>query len=154
LPAGAQSAKGDGMTNLSELLLLPGKRPAVVKDCVSLVDSEVAAKGGLSGIAIKGAYAVVKAVKPGIINEAVDRLLEDFVGRLEPFYTESPTGFAAHLEKNSTRVAEALLGVTDSRIERANNGTIKKAYEKLRPSAMKHVQSAVPGIGRVVQKHV
>jgi hypothetical protein len=142
------------MPTLRDLLLVPGKRPAVVRDCVALVDSEVSAKGGLGGIAIKGAYAIVKAVKPGIIDEAVDRLLPDFVERLEPFYVEASTGFAAHLEKNSTRVAESLLGVTDSRIARAQNGTIKKAYEKLRPSAAKHVQSAVPGIGRVVQKHV
>jgi hypothetical protein len=142
------------MPNLRELLLAGERRPSVVADCVTLVDSEVAAKGGLGGIAIKGAYAVVKAVKPGIIKEAVDRMLDEFVAQLEPFYVEAPAGFAAHLEKNRQRVADALLGVTDARAGRTGNGTIKKAYDKLRPTAAKHVEAAVPGVGRVVAKYI
>lgn len=141
------------MPNLRDILLA-AQRPSVVADCVALVDSEVAAKGGFGGIAIKGAYAVVKAVKPGIISAAVDHMLDEFVARLEPFYIEAPAEFAAHLEKNKSRVADALLGVTDARASRAANATIKKAYEKLRPSAAKHVEAAVPGVGRVVAKYI
>ena len=58
------------MSTLAEVLLVPGKRPKVVDDCVRIVDEEVDSKGGLSGLAIKGAYALVKAVKPGFITES------------------------------------------------------------------------------------
>jgi hypothetical protein len=88
-------------------------------------------------------------------------LLDDFARRLEPFYQ-------AHLKQRSqgsTRlltdflagesgpVADALLGITDERAARAQGGVVKKSYEKLRPSAKKHVEEAVPGIARLIDKH-
>src|SRR3954467_4089229 len=74
------------MSTLSEILLVPGNRPKVVIDCVRVIDEEVDSKGGLTGLAVKGAYALVKAVKPGFVSGAVDGMLDDFVRRLEPFY--------------------------------------------------------------------
>jgi hypothetical protein len=50
-------------------------------------------------------------------------------------------------------VAEALLSITDARAQRAKNQAIKGAYEKLRGSAKKHVEAAVPRIGRLVEKY-
>ncbi|MEL6548399.1 MAG: hypothetical protein AAFQ82_27495 [Myxococcota bacterium] len=50
-------------------------------------------------------------------------------------------------------MANALLGVTDERAARADNQTLKKAYKKLRPKAVGHVESAVPGIARIIEKH-
>jgi len=73
------------MPTLTEILLVPGNRPKVIGDCVQLITEEVDSKGGLTGIAVKATFAVVKAVKPGFINEAVDHMLNDFVGRLDPF---------------------------------------------------------------------
>ena len=66
------------MPTLKEILTVPGTRPKVVVDCVALVQEEVDSKGGLTGLAIKGAYAVVKAVKPGFVAEALDDMLDDF----------------------------------------------------------------------------
>src|SRR4051794_37290371 len=74
------------MSTLADILLVPGNRPKVVADAVRVIDEEVDSKGGLSGLAVKGAYALVKAVKPGFVSEAVDSMLDDFVKRLEPFY--------------------------------------------------------------------
>ena len=146
------------MATLAEILLAPSTRPRLVDDCVDLVDREVDTKSGLSGLAVKGAYTVVKKVKPGIIREAVDRLLDEFVSRLEPFHAafqqKGGGDFAAHLAGQPAQVADALLGVTDRRIARADNATIKKAYEKLRPMGEKHVQAAVPGVGRVVARYL
>src|SRR5262245_32246922 len=73
---------------LKDILLADDKRPQTLGDCVQLVESEVASKSGLTGIAVKGAFAVVKAVKPGFVREAVDHLLDEFVQQLEPFYAE------------------------------------------------------------------
>ncbi len=142
---------------LKEVISAANKRPAVVDDCVRLIDDEVRAKGGLSGVAVKGAYTVVKAVKPGIIREAADRLLDPFVEKLEPFYQDwkdnGGGSFDGFLSGRKTEVANALLGVTDERAARADNQTLKKAYQKLRPKAVGHVESAVPGIARIIEKH-
>lgn len=76
------------MPTVAEALLAEGKRPAVVADCATLIDEEVASKSGLGGLAIKTAFATVKALKRGIIPESVNALLDDFVVELEPFYAE------------------------------------------------------------------
>jgi hypothetical protein len=141
---------------LSQTLLQPGKRPTVVTDCVALIDAEVDAKSGLTGLAVKAAYAVVKKVKPGIIREAVDNLLDEFVTRLDPFHAAAvgsgqPLGtyFAARADE----IANALLAVTDARAARSRHKTIKAAYDKLRPTGVKHTAAAVPGMARLLTKH-
>lgn len=144
------------MSTLTEIMLVPGTRPKVIADCVRLIEEEVDSKGGLSGIAIKGAFMVVKAVKPGFISEAVDHMLDDFVRRLEPFHTEAqqknePIG--PFLNARAGTVADALLAISDERAARAKNQTLKKAYEKLRPSGKKNVESAVPRLGRLIAKY-
>ena len=86
------------MSKLSEILLVPGNRPKVIADCGKLVEEEVESKGGLTGLAVKAAFAVVKAVKPGFVPEAIDHMLDDFVsrhgdrleaGRAEPVHRRS-----------------------------------------------------------------
>jgi hypothetical protein len=144
------------MSTLTEILLAPGNRPKVVVDCNRLIDEEVDSKGGLSGLAVKGAYALVKAVKPGFVSEAVDGMIDDFVKRLEPFYAAAqaknePIGPA--MNARAGEVAEALLAISDERAQRSKNGSLKKAYEKLRPTGKKHVEAAVPRIGRLIAKY-
>jgi hypothetical protein len=144
------------MSTLSEMLLVPGNRPKVLADCIRLVDEEVDSKGGLSGLAIKGAYMVVKAVKPGFITESVDHMLDDFVRRLEPFYADAQQKnepVAPFFSSRAGAVADALLAISDDRAARAKNPTVKKAYEKLRPTAKKNVEAAVPRVGRLIAKY-
>lgn len=147
------------MAQLKDVLAKPGVRPQVILDCEKLIESEVKSKGGLSGIAIKGGFAMVKAIKPGVIAESVDHLLDGFIDRLEPFYAKfqasGATGkFGAQLTSDKSAVAEALLGFTDDKAKNAKNTTMKKAYEKLRPTAKEHVQAAVPGLGQVIEKYL
>lgn len=136
------------------------KRPRILTDCEKLIDDEVSSKGGLSGLAIKAAYKVVCAVKPGIIRESMDMLLDDFVKRLEPFYADhrkagaSPAQFGDSLSRRAGEVADALLGITDDRARKAKNATLKGAYEKLRPQAKKHVEEAIPRVGRTLSPHL
>ena len=144
----------------SRLLDDSSKRPAILDDCVRLIDDEVRAKSGLSGVAIKGGYKIVGAIKPGIFREAMDSLLDAFVERLEPFWKEHRAAggdekdFPEFVKKRSDPVADALLSITDARAARANNKTIKKAYEKLRPKGKEHVREAVPGVGRTLSRHL
>lgn len=145
------------MSTLQTILEDPSRRARIVSDCVDLVDSEVASKGGLSGLAVKAPYAVVKALKPGIVTEMVDKLLDEFVLTLEPLYAEhraAPNGsLSSFMSARAGAVAQALLGVTDRRARGATHETLRKIYEKLRPTAAKHVEQAVPGIARVLEKN-
>jgi hypothetical protein len=144
------------MPTLNEILLVPGNRPKVIADCVQLIEEEVASKGGLTGLAVKGAFALVKAVKPGFVAEAVDHMLDDFVRRLEPFWADAqaknePVGVL--MNARASEVADSLLAISDERAQRAKNQSLRKAYEKLRPAGKKHVEAAVPRIGRLISKY-
>jgi len=145
------------MPSLKEQLTGADKRREIIEDAQGVLDAEVSDKTGLSGMAIKGAYKVVKGIKPGFIREVIDSLLDGFLEALDPIYQEAiaegrPAG--AHLKANRERVADALLGITDRKADRAKNQTIKKLYEKLRPSAKKHVEAAAPRLAQMLERHV
>ena len=75
-------------TLAGRLLADPARRPALLTDCERLIEAEVDSKSGLSGLAIKAAYKVVCAVKPGIIRESMDGLLDDFVRQTPGTFVE------------------------------------------------------------------
>jgi hypothetical protein len=157
----AMTAPDTSPDSLSARLLQDrSKRPVLLDDCVRLIDDEVASKGGLSGLAIKGGYKVVTSLKPGMVRESMDSLLDDFVRRLDPFFAAHMGGggaaadFSALLSAKKADVANALLGITDDRARRAQNPTLKSVYDKLRPQAHKHVEEAVPRVGRTLQRHL
>jgi hypothetical protein len=144
------------MPDLMTLLGAPDRRPAVIDDCCKVLDQEVADKGGLSGVAIKAAFNLLKGVKPGFVREVVDALLDDFLKALDPLYQEAVEGGITpgeHLRSKSDAVAEALLAVTDARIQRAERAVIKKTYDRLRPTAKKHVEAAAPRLGALLDRH-
>ncbi len=132
------------------------KKTAIVNDCCTLLDEEVAAKGGLSGIAVKAGYAAVKGVKPGFIKHTVEHLLPEFAEKLDPVWADAvKTGApASYFTSNKGRVADALLAVTDARAAKSTKGTVKSMYEKLRGSAKKNVEEAVPRLSKLLEKHL
>lgn len=138
---------------LQESLLNPTNRPQVVKDCVALIDEQV----GDSGLIVKGAYKVVTTFKSGIIEDAVDTLVDDFVARLEPFHADFVAAgggsFGDYLSGRGPEVANALLGVTDERAANSDRATLKKAYEKVRPSGAENIEKALPKLGKLVEKY-
>lgn len=147
------------MSQLKDVLLKGDKRPDLVRDCVALVNEEVASKSGLSGFAVKTAFGIVKRVKPNLVEEVVDKLLGEFVDKLDPLYAEFKNkgggqSLSAYWVSRSEDVAKALLAITDERAEKTDNSALKGAYGKLRPSGVKHVQAAVPGIAGVITKYV
>jgi hypothetical protein len=144
------------MATLKDLAQDPKKRGEVVDDACRVLDLEVSDKGGLSGVAIKTGYKLVKGVKPGFVREVVDHLLDDFLDALEPIYREAIDAGkrpGAHLRASSARMADALLAITDKRAEKAQRAMIKSMYEKLRPTAKKHVEAAAPRLGDLLEKH-
>lgn len=146
---------------VTEKLLSAANRPNVVVDCVHLVDSEVEAKTGISGMLIKGGYKAFKAVKPAIVREAVDHLLDEFVvvfdKHYEEFRSENPSGsvsFESWAVRRDERLADDMLGITDRKIAKAKMVVIRKIYEGMRKVAQNQVAMAMPAVARLVVKHV
>lgn len=133
-------------------------RAKVIEDCVELIDAQVKAKGGLSGMAIKGAYATIKTIKRGFVPGVVDALLDDWLGKLQPHHDKWSAGgsgtFAEFVIARSDDVAEDLLQVTDERAARTSHTTAKKAYEKMRGGAKKNVIEAIPDLARLIERHM
>lgn len=142
---------------LKEILLAPERRPAVVADLQRLVDTEVASKSGMSGFAVKGSFAVVKKVKSGFIPHAIDQMLPEFAQKLQSYYSRyEPTrdgSLSSFLVANGSAVSDVLLAVADSRSRKSSHETAKKAYQKLRPQAKKHVEHALPALGDLIERH-
>lgn len=147
------------MGKLAEALLKPEVRPNLVRDTAQVVDEEVASKGGLSGLAIKAAYKVVKGLKPTIITESVDGMLNDMVNNLEGLWTEYESSgkkepFDSFANARKSQVADALLKVSDDRAKTTRHQTLKSAYEKLRPTGKKNVEEAVPRVTALVSRYM
>lgn len=130
------------------------RRPAVIEDCVALIDAQVKQKGFI----MKSAYATIKAIKRGFVPEVVDSLLDDWLGKLQPHYdkwaaakTSSLTDF---MVARSDDVAEDLLSVTDERAEKTSHTTAKKMYLKMRDGAKKNVVEAIPDLAKMIEKHL
>jgi hypothetical protein len=143
------------MATLPELLTTE-KKPLVVEDCCSLIDAEVKDKGGISGLAIKAGYSAVKGIKPGFVRTVVSDLLPEFAQALDPVWQDAKKDgkpVAPFFASNSSRVADALLAITDAKAARSKSGVVKGTYDKLRNSAKKNVEAAVPRLGEMVQKY-
>jgi hypothetical protein len=144
------------MTSLREQLGTGEKRSKLVEDAVHTLDAEVGDKGGISGLAIKGAYKLVQSIKPGFVKEVVDGLLDDFLDALDPLYQEAAqkkVAAGAYLLQNPSRVADSLLHVTDERAKTSKHQAIRSAYEKLRGMAKKQVEAACPRLSQLFEKH-
>lgn len=144
------------MPHLKELAQDSAKRSQVIDDACRVLDLEVADKSGLSGMAIKAGYKLVQGVKPGFVRQAVDDLLDDFLDALDPIYQEAVSSGKKpgdYLKNRSGQVADSLLSITDRRAEKAQRATIRGMYDKLRPTAKKHVEAAAPRLADLLEKH-
>ena len=142
--------------NLNDVLTDEAQRASIIEDVCRLVDDEVGKQKGLSGMAVKAGYKLVQGVKPGFVRRVVESLLPEFAAALEPIREKAVSqgqSVSSFFSTNSEEVAEALLAVTDGRAQSSDHGSIKGAYSKLRGSARKNVESAVPGLGRIIEKY-
>ncbi len=140
---------------LSNELLDPAKKEMVVSDCCNMIEEQLASKSGISGMALKAAFGALKGIKPGYINGAVEQLLPSCLTAIDPIWNEGvqngdPVG---HMVASSSVTADALLSVTDERVKKSTRQIVKGTYEKLRGSAKKHVEEAVPDFAKVIGKY-
>jgi hypothetical protein len=146
------------MGALSDAVQDRAKRKAIVDDGVKVIDAEVASKRGFSGMAVKAGFKAVKALKPGMVGMALDMLLPEFAEQIDPFYEAWKASGEGTLEQyfkaNDSRIADALLSITDKRSKRAQQPTLKKVYDKLRPQGVEHTKAAAPALAGLVSRHV
>ncbi|QKT06256.1 hypothetical protein HUN08_02885 [Gordonia sp. X0973] len=130
-------------------------RDATVASLVDVIDAEVRDQSGISGTAVKAAYAAAQKVKPGVVTNATNAMLDDFLGALAPLWDSKPadTGFGAHLAANGDAAAEALLAVTDGQAGEAKPA-LAKAYNSLRGKAKGYVVAALPRVGDAIEQNV
>lgn len=144
------------MPSLKEHIANGNRRQVVTDDACAVLESEVAEKSGLSGIAVKAAYKLLKSMKPGFVRDVVDGLLDEFLDALDPICQEAAANGqdpAQYVRENRSRTADALLTVTDNRARTSTRTSLKAAYEKLRPAAKRHVEAAVPRVGDLLARH-
>ena len=142
--------------NLNDVLNDEAKRASITEDVCRLVDEQVGNQRGISGVAVKAGYKLVQGVKPGFVRNVVEALLPEFAAALEPFREQAVTQgqpVASYFGAHSQEVAEALLAVTDGRAQASKHGSVKGAYGKLRGSARKNVERAVPGLGKIIETY-
>ena len=142
--------------NLNDVLNDEAKRASITEDVCHLVDEQVGNQRGISGVAVKAGYKLVQGVKPGFVRNVVEALLPEFAAALEPFREQAVTqgqSVASYFGAHSQEVAEALLTVTDGRAQASKHGSVKGAYGKLRGSARKNVERAVPGLGKIIETY-
>lgn len=139
---------------LREALQDKATKEAIVADCSRLIDAQVAAKTGLSGMAFKATYGVVKGVGKGYIPGAIGRLLPDVFTALDPMWQEAQASGdpVAYISQHRSRAADTLLSVTDHRI-RNSSGVVKGSYDKLRKSVKGDVEAAMPGLAKIIDSH-
>ena len=144
------------MGSLVEAVRDQATRKRVIDDCAGLIEAEVGDKSGLSGAGIKLGYRTVKGLRPGMIPMALDGLLDDFSGKVDPHWAkcqEEGANPRAYFTKNKVVIANALLEITDDRARKTPHKVLKGAYEKLRPQAVDHIGAAMPRLADLIAKH-
>ncbi len=124
-------------------------------DCTQLIDEQVSAKTGLSGMALKTAYKVIKGLGHDYIPGAIGRLLPDTLSALNPIWTEATQNGdpVAYLSQHSDRTADIILSTTDARIIKHGSGLVGSSYKQLRKSIKRDVVEAVPSLAKIINKH-
>jgi fructosamine-3-kinase len=141
---------------LTDVLNDEAARASIIEEVVNLVDGEVGKQRGLSGVAVKAGYKLVQGVKPGFVRNVVQSLLPEFAAALDPVRQQAVSqgqSVSSYFQAHASEIAELLLQVTDGKAQSSEHGAVKGAYSKLRGSARKNVEAAVPGLGVIVERY-
>lgn len=129
----------------------------LVRRSVALVDQELRAAEGVTGVTLRAGRALLEKAKPGFLERVMLRLWPDLARALDPFYQEAVRSGAPLTDAFRSRageVAEAIVGVADAHAERTESDVVKGTYAKLRGPARRQIESAAPKLGELVQGYV
>lgn len=139
---------------LGDLIKDSAVQASIVNDCNQLINSHVSQKGGVSGMALKTAYRVVRGVGPTYVPGAIGRMLPAALEALDPIWQEGMQSGnpVEHLNHHRTRTADLILSVTDHRIRYAS-GPVVGVYNKLRKSVKSDIEEVVPELACILDRH-
>jgi hypothetical protein len=142
------------IVKLSALPQTPETKDRLIADILKLVDEQVAAKKGVSGLALKGAYRVVKGLGADYLPGVVGRLLPEILTALEPFWAEGAAAGdpVAYVDSHRDRAADTLLAITDRKAAGANS-VVRSVYQKLRASIQPDVAAAMPSLAKILAQY-
>lgn len=138
--------------NLVDIISKPGNREIFLSDSCQMLDRHIQSRSGIPGLALKASFAAIKGIRPNYIPSTMDSLLVDFAAILDPIWQEArnTNDWGAYFINNKTRVANALLSVTDARVKVSTTPVAKGAYAKQRASANQEVESIVPELVKII----
>lgn len=146
------------MPKLADSLLAEGRREAVIAELAQLIDDYVDQLKGLKGMALRTAFNMLKGNDSTAVHGAMAKMMPDFVAGLEPLYQDflkqKGKDFAAHMKAHPHEALGALIGVTDARVARSSNATLKSVYKKIRSTIESELQGVLPSLGAVIQKNL
>ena len=148
------------MKSLKRSMEDPGVSESALQDGMRVLDEEIAKRSGVGGLAIKGAYKVIKRIRGGrTLEKALRILMPEFIDKLDPYYArfqEEGAGKAweEYLLPHYGAIADELLAVTDRKIQETDNRAIRGAYDKLRPRAHKEVVASLPALARMMGRYI
>ena len=147
------------MKSLREIIEDPKVSQSVLSDGLRVLDEEIAKRSGIGGMAIKGAYKVVKNIQGGrTLEKAVKILMPEFIDRLDPYFArfqEEGKGktWDQYLRPHYDTLADELLSVTDRKILGTDNRGVRGTYDKFRPKAKKEVAASLPALARMIERY-
>jgi hypothetical protein len=144
-------------STLPDILLADGALQQMSADCQALVGQELSAKSGVSATALKLAYKAVTTFAPGYYQSTVESMVPELLDQLQPFWADFNAAgggqFGDYLVKRSGEVSEAVLAVTDNMTLDSPRPSIVAAYKAVRGGAGKHIETALPAVGTLVEKY-
>ncbi len=145
-------------SSLSGILLSLGQPETLVNDLARTLETHIAAKGGISGAAMKIGFNTLRAAKPDIAATAARKLLPDIAKALDPLYAEfkktQGLDFGSYLSQQAPRAATVVLDAVDARMATIHNTTAKSLYKRFRGSAGDELQKLLPAFGSVLATHI
>ncbi len=146
------------MPTLSDILLNPKHRDAIIADCVNRVEARVANASGLKGLGLRAGLSAIKKVKPDAVPRAVTRMLPEFAAALDPLYqrfrTSGERDFSRYLKRHSAMAREALMTITDARADASSHVALRSGYRKLRGTLAAELEALLPELAQGVSAHL
>lgn len=146
------------MSSLSSILLSMPDQDALVNDLARTVETHIASKSGIAGMAMKVGFNALRSAKPDIAVRATRILLPEIAQALDPLHSEFKNSggqdFGNFLGQHAKRAAQLVIGATDQRIGTIQNTTAKAVYQRFRGSASDELQKLLPALGQVLTRHI
>jgi hypothetical protein len=148
------------MKNLQEMVTDPNMYQSVLRDSARVLDEEVGKKSGITGMAIKAAYKLLKSIKQGqALQKVLEVLMPEFINKLEPHFERYQAegqgkSWSEFISPHYDTLADDFLAVTDTKASASDSAKVRKTYEKLRPKARKEVVASMPALAKMMEKYI